>query len=512
MIVLENYLHLLLETLCEKEACAPYYTMMRRIFFDIISLFLFLTFIFAPSVVFGDVRINEIMYDLPSSDDGREWVELYNSGPDAVDLTGWKFFDGANHVLNTPPKNGGTGSLIIEPNSYVILADDATTFISEFHTNVSVVDTVMSLGQQKDKIYSLKLINKDGNSIGEITYSSNLGASGDGNSLQFYSGSLGVGAPTPGAQNVINTSENNVENPQLQIESNSSSTTQTVSQSTGIQVEPVPSLILKPSAPTVVVAGADAEFSVQVFGAKKEQIQNARVIWSFGNGAVREGNKVRFSYTIPGSYAVIITAASGEFSGTSRFSVKAVQPDLAISKIASGPNGFVEIENKSNTELDLFGWDITSGNITFSIPEKTFLLPKTKVAFPASVTGVFVINDDARLLFPNGKIAAEYVKRNVPENISRPDLSRDTLLKEGVQSIPTLKEVPQQQVEAVDVPASIVLSEKNSSSKIFPWIFGVAGIGILGIAGLAALKYKPIIKDDSKIEERFADKIQIDSF
>jgi len=51
------------------------------------------------------VVINEIAASEPAD---HEWVELFNTGPDAVDLTGWKFVeDGVNHGL--APFAGGSG-------------------------------------------------------------------------------------------------------------------------------------------------------------------------------------------------------------------------------------------------------------------------------------------------------------------------------------------------------------------------------------------------------------------
>ncbi len=48
-------------------------------------------------VVFGQVRINEIMFHAAPAvpeDPGKEWVELYNAGTNGVDLNGWRFSKG----------------------------------------------------------------------------------------------------------------------------------------------------------------------------------------------------------------------------------------------------------------------------------------------------------------------------------------------------------------------------------------------------------------------------------
>jgi len=282
-------------------------------------------------------------------------------------------------------------------------------------------------------------------------------------------------------------------------------TTQSVTQPSGTQTELAPSLLVKPSGPLTAIVGADAEFSAQVFGMKKEKIENARVIWSFGNGATREGNKVRYAYTIPGSYAVIVSVASGELSGYARILVKAISPEMIISRVANGPDGFIEIENKSGAELDISGWGIASGAILFSIPERTFLLPKTKVAFPAPDTGVFVVNNDARLFFPNGRLAAEY------KLVNSGSINNESRVVVNVGEKKIEKEEKEEEI-ASDASASVILSENDSSSKMPMWIFGIAGVAVLGIAGLVAFKFKSKIVKEKTDEEQFAEKVRINSF
>ena len=46
---------------------------------------LFGVLVILPVVSHAQVYINEIMYDLPGTDSGREWIEIYNAGSDAVD-------------------------------------------------------------------------------------------------------------------------------------------------------------------------------------------------------------------------------------------------------------------------------------------------------------------------------------------------------------------------------------------------------------------------------------------
>ncbi|RLC45112.1 MAG: hypothetical protein DRH57_08655, partial [Candidatus Cloacimonadota bacterium] len=51
---------------------------------------LLLSFFFWNCLLLADVKINELYYDHPSSDEGYEWIELYNNGTSSVNLKNWK--------------------------------------------------------------------------------------------------------------------------------------------------------------------------------------------------------------------------------------------------------------------------------------------------------------------------------------------------------------------------------------------------------------------------------------
>lgn len=153
----------------------------------------------------AQIVINEIMYDLPGSDTDGEWVEIFNNSDAAVDLTGWKFNDGSNHILNIPPLNGGQGSIIIGPKNYAIISDNAPVFISEHPGfGAAVIDSSFSL---KNTSSTLKIINKEGMIIDSIFYDSSLGANGNDKTLERQlDGSFKESAilgGTPGIENSV---------------------------------------------------------------------------------------------------------------------------------------------------------------------------------------------------------------------------------------------------------------------------------------------------------------------
>ncbi|MDZ4221862.1 MAG: lamin tail domain-containing protein, partial [Patescibacteria group bacterium] len=138
---------------------------------------------------------SEVMYDLPGGDNNREWLEIYNSGNEAIELNAesWRFNDGSNHTLTLTQ-----GSLAIPAGGYAILASDAQTFLdSHAGFTGTVIDTVMSLNNTSD---TLKLSSDKGESFfSDTTYENTQGADGDGNSLQFLDGAWIAASETPGA-------------------------------------------------------------------------------------------------------------------------------------------------------------------------------------------------------------------------------------------------------------------------------------------------------------------------
>ena len=66
----------------------------------------------------AEIVINEIAYHPITDSSAEEYIELYNTGPDVVDLSGWQFTDGISYVI--PP---GT---TLKKDAYLVVAKDPT--------------------------------------------------------------------------------------------------------------------------------------------------------------------------------------------------------------------------------------------------------------------------------------------------------------------------------------------------------------------------------------------------
>jgi len=109
-----------------------------------------------------DIVINEIgAYE--SGD--HEWIEIFNKGGEAIDLTGWKFYEeSTNHGLTA-----FQGDLLIEPNEYAIIADVAANFLIDYPSFTgTIIDSSWTTLNESGEPIALK--DSLGNIIETFTY------------------------------------------------------------------------------------------------------------------------------------------------------------------------------------------------------------------------------------------------------------------------------------------------------------------------------------------------------
>ncbi len=168
-----------------------------------LTFFLLLAEIFflsLPLLAKETVIINEIMYDYPGSDDRREWIEIYNSGTENIDLTDWRLFEAeTDHKLILKQ-----GTIIILPREYAIIANNAETFLNDHQIYKGILfNGSFSLSNSGEY---LALKNSSQEVVNGITYQSSWGAKGNGKTLERQKDSPGwqesfVDGGTPGIEN-----------------------------------------------------------------------------------------------------------------------------------------------------------------------------------------------------------------------------------------------------------------------------------------------------------------------
>ncbi len=111
----------------------------------------------------GVVVINEINYNSPDDFSTEDWVELYNPGTEAVNISGWVFKDeDDDHAFQIP------NDVILEADNYLVICEDSELF-SEMHPNVTnfVGDTGFGLSGGGELI---RLFNSNNTIIDSVEY------------------------------------------------------------------------------------------------------------------------------------------------------------------------------------------------------------------------------------------------------------------------------------------------------------------------------------------------------
>ena len=126
--------------------------------------------------------INEINYNSSDNFATGDWVEIFNTMDEAVDISGWMFKDDIDSNAFIIPDN-----TILEAQGYIVIADDSTklksvnpqarNFVGDFSFNLS------ASGEE------VRLFNADGGLVDALTYNDKLPwpveADGDGSTLEL---------------------------------------------------------------------------------------------------------------------------------------------------------------------------------------------------------------------------------------------------------------------------------------------------------------------------------------
>lgn len=366
---------------------------------SILSLLL----LFAPLYVSADIRITEIMYDLDGSDSGREWVEITNDGSGAVDLTGFKFFEAnTNHGLSL-----AAGSAILPSGGSAIIADDSAKFLADwpgytgalFTSSFSLSNSGETLGVKR-----ADLTEED-----SATYTSDMGAAGDGKSLNRLPAQAGsessfiAAVPSPGSHDSGATTPTPASSPPSASPSTQSTATSSASG------EPTKVVVYAGGQRTVVV-GADSVFEANAYGPQGTALQGVRYVWNFGNGDTREGRSVFYAYAYPGKYIVLIAVSGFDGSATGRVLVEALPAHLLV---RAETDGSIALLNREAREVEVSGWILRRGGSSFIIPQGTIVLGGEGVRFSPQTTRLLDLLHDPELLYPNGA-PAQFVESPAP--------------------------------------------------------------------------------------------------
>lgn len=425
------------------------------------------TALMVPTAASAAVVINEVAWMGTAASANAEWMELYNSDTSSVTLAGWKL------VASTgSPSITLTG--IIEGGGYYLL---------ERTSDASVPDVPF------DQVYSGALANSGAtltltNEKGEVqdrveggTDWKSIGGNNDNKQTAQRIGSGWVtSVGTPRALNtetavVASTTTSTPSEPTESVGGTALVITRSVTTA-------LPTLRIEAGVSRIVTTSAEVPFRSVVYDTSGSQHRDAKVTWSFGDGAQAQGRETTHAFMLPGTYLVIIHAESGGGEVSTALQVRV--EDSLIQILSVNEKG-VTLKNTGKLIADLSRWKLVEGSTQFEFPPFTALLPGFPVTFPPSVTGIASTSRDVRLLFPGGAQAAA---PSLVEEVIPVDTEPVVPLVQAPQPLPEKPSTPSIGIprvgerEQLSEPVPTTSYEEATTAPSTPATTGVLGASV----------------------------------
>lgn len=369
------------------------------------------TFIYWPNFSYltqAEIVFTEIMYNPEGTDSGREWLEIYNSGSESVDLSAYKLLENnVNHKISS--QNDGE-STILESQKYAIIADNPEKFILDFEISGLILDSAFSLKNEGEEI---QLINSSAQVVNSLLYSSDLGANSTGNTLQLAENLWIPAKPTPFKENekiaADESSKDNSKDPSDTQENNNDNNNS--SHSSQIELsnyqEKTP-LKIGVGRSRLGVINSPIYFKATN---NQENSRSIKYLWSFGDGDSEKGEKVKHSFYSPGIYNVVLNAKNNENLAVSRTQVTIKEPKIEANITTRGKLVDVMLINQSDFEVNLGDFFLVlrkdKEKQSFAFPQDTIINSFQSLKIASEITGFRLfeeINEEEQTvdIFPSG--------------------------------------------------------------------------------------------------------------
>ncbi len=420
---------------------------------------------FSAQTVSAQVFINEIQI-LPINE---RFIELYNSDNSDVDLTGW-------YIQRKTATGSSFGSLVssTQLNGKTIKSHGYFLISRNLYGN-SDVTTDLTLTESN----TIRIRDSKGKDVDQIEW----GGIDIGKSRQRISaGEWVTASPTPGTTNEISQNINTTAG-----ENTATASTPTVPQVTA-QAGPQT---------RVVLAGAPILFEGKIAGLENNSAGVTRTMWSFGDGASGEGESVSHTYYYPGEYTAVLDVVSGGLTATDKMLVRVVLPDLSLSAGGDASRSFFTIQNHGGDELDVSGWQVSSGGKTFTFPKNTILGARKSVIFASEVTGLATpAGSIPELLFPNGSRVATKNEAKTEPAVPMAYVSNKAQIPvaKSVARVSAVSQVQEQQ-EASTInafPEAQTPLRAQKGDGLWSWYAGTAFLGALALLGLRLARQESV--------------------
>ncbi|PIE51743.1 hypothetical protein CSA37_07000 [Candidatus Fermentibacteria bacterium] len=122
----------------------------------------------------GAVVLSEVMYNPDGKtlglDEHMEWIELYNSSAEAVNLAGMMLSDGNNQLY--------LGHYLLAPDTYGVVCANQSSFEAAYGTEIRVIPWSGEWTRLRNSSDEIIVYSEDGTVLETLRYDENWGADG----------------------------------------------------------------------------------------------------------------------------------------------------------------------------------------------------------------------------------------------------------------------------------------------------------------------------------------------
>jgi hypothetical protein len=390
------------------------YNQVRTFIILLIGFYLMLL----PALLHAQVVINEIVYDPEGTDTGREWIEVYNTGDNDVDLATYKLFESnVNHKITVFSENGES---ILKSHNFATVADNPEKFLIDFPNFTGpLFDSAFSLNNSGEP---LSIVDNSGNVSDHFEYSSDLGAGNNGNSLQRNEAGFWIEAgPTVG---LINKQEAELVNDSGDSSATSTTNSSNSSTATYSTHSSQTDLSQYSEKSTLEIGSGRNRFSgVHApieFKAEYNTDRRPKFMWSWGDGSSDSGYKTSHIYENSGTYNVVLNALLNGYQATSRVKAEITDISVDILYITYGKLVDIVLKNTADKEVNLGGFVIKMASNKFEIPADTIIDAKSQITIPAKYTDfeTSTSTEFIKLYYPDSNLYKESMFFEIPSQES----------------------------------------------------------------------------------------------
>ncbi len=344
-------------------------------------LFLVLLLFLLPLSTQASVIINEIAWMGGIESANHEWIELYNSGTEAVDVDGWTLDDGVNLSISLAGSIPSSSYVVLERSSEE--SSPATAFL--IYTGALVNTGV-----------TLTLKNATGQIMDQVAGGENWQEVGGDNTnkdtAQYTSQGWVTDTPTPKAQNrggrvepiIVATNESIEPKTTAKTTANNTKAKEVNKTRSVSLVTPNTVLKLATDMQDVAYVNQTVPFSVTGSGIGETIIDSLVYTWNFGDSYTATGTKVKHVYSYPGTYVITVNAKYARHDETIRREITVLPVAFSITK---NDEGDIQIQNDSPYDVDMSGF-VIRGEEAVTLPPKTIILPKATITIAKNRLGL----------------------------------------------------------------------------------------------------------------------------